>query len=64
VCPRIPKSLKLSLRGSVEITSSTSAGSAEEAEDRVGWYRSDTQVLHTEPNDAKKDIPLGIYFGS
>ena len=33
---------------------------------RVGWYRSDTQVLHREPNDAndaKDYIPLGIYFG-
>ena len=40
VSPRIPKSLKLSLRGSVEITSSTSAESAEEAEDRVGGDRS------------------------
>ena len=32
--PRIPKSLKLSLRGSVEIQ-------AQQAEDRVGWDRSD-----------------------
>ena len=34
--PRIPKSLKLSLRGSVEIASSTWAGLAEEAENRIG----------------------------
>ena len=33
---------------------------------RVGWYRSDMSVLNREPNDAndaKEDIPLGIYFG-
>ena len=30
-------------------TSSTSAGSAEEAEDRVGWDRSDRPVLRREP---------------
>ena len=56
-------------------TSSTSAGSAEEAEDRIGWDRSDrprTGSVGTDRlgrfctenrDDAKKDIPRGIYFG-
>ena len=80
--PKIPKSLKLSLRGSVEIQAQHRPSRLKKPRtesvwtDRLGRVpstdrlgRSDTPVLHREPNDAndandaKEDIPLGIYFG-
>ena len=63
VIRKIRKSLKLSLRGSVEIQ-------AQHQPDRLKKPR--TESVGTDPigrfcadnrDDARKDIPLGIYFG-
>ena len=62
VSPKIPKSLKLSLRGSVE-TSSTSAGSAEEAEDRIGCDRSVRPSTSTDTQTDAKEGRFGAETG-